>query len=102
MSQRLEDRIKELCARAVSTPQSPELNQVLKDLQAALHEHSQRLRKMAFDRLSVQPERRRSTKYEGTDMCAICGKPIMLEQAKVSADGKPLHGRCFVSEIEGR
>jgi hypothetical protein len=69
MSRRLEDRIKELCARAVSTPESPELNQVLKDLQAALHEHTQRLRKTAFN-LSVRPE--------------------------------PLHGRCFVSEIEGR
>jgi hypothetical protein len=32
-------------------PESPELNQVLKDLQAALHEHSERLRKMAFDRV---------------------------------------------------
>jgi hypothetical protein len=31
----------------------------------------------------------------------FCGKPIMLEQAKVSADGKPLEGRCFVDEIEG-
>ena len=36
MSQRLEDRIKELCAKAVVTPESPELNAILKQLHAAL------------------------------------------------------------------
>jgi hypothetical protein len=100
MLRRLEDRIKELCSKAIATPESPELNQVLKDLQAALREHSQRLRRMAFDRHSVRPDRRSLT-FEVTDRCAICGKPIMLEQSKVSADGKPLHERCFVTEIEG-
>jgi hypothetical protein len=95
MSQRLEDRIKDLCAKAVATPESPELNAILKDLQAALAEHAGRLRKMVFDGLPVHPERR-SLIYEVTDRCAICGKPIMLEQAKVTEDGKPVHGKCYV------
>lgn len=100
MSKRLEDRIKELCAEAIATPESPELNVVLKQLQDALHEHTDRLRDMAASR-RVRVERRSPT-FEVTDRCAICGKPILLEQAKVSADGKPLHERCFVNEIEGK
>jgi hypothetical protein len=28
--------------------------------------------------------------------CAICGKPISLEQSKVSEDGKPVHEECYV------
>ena len=68
MSQRLEDRIKVLCAKALSTPESPELNHVLKDLQAALHEHSERLRKMPFV-CSGRPDRR-STTYEVTERYA--------------------------------
>ena len=47
MSHRLEDRIKELCAKAVITPESPELNEVLKNLQSTLHEHTERLRQLA-------------------------------------------------------
>jgi hypothetical protein len=31
--------------------------------------------------------------------CAICGKPITLEQAKVTEDGKPVHEECFVAKI---
>jgi hypothetical protein len=38
MFRRLEDRIKQLCAKALSTPESPELNEVLKQLQDALHD----------------------------------------------------------------
>jgi formylmethanofuran dehydrogenase subunit E len=94
MSQRLEDRIKELCAKAVVTPESPELNAILKELQAALAEHARRLRKMVFDGVPLHPERRSPTD-EVIDRCAICGKPIMLEQAKVTEDGRPVHGQCY-------
>jgi hypothetical protein len=38
MSQRLEDRIKELCVKATSTPDSSEFNQVLKQLKDALRD----------------------------------------------------------------
>jgi uncharacterized coiled-coil protein SlyX len=58
MSHRLEDRIKELCAKAITLPDSsPELNKVLKELQTALHEHTQRLRKMVAH-FPVPPDRR--------------------------------------------
>jgi hypothetical protein len=49
MRQRLDDRIKDLCAKAVATPQSPELNEILQELQAALAEHTRRLRKLVAD-----------------------------------------------------
>jgi hypothetical protein len=89
LSQRLEDRIKELCAKAVVTPESPELNTILKELQAALAEHARRLRKMVFDGVPIHPERRSLTD-EVIDRCAICGKPTMLEQAKVTEEGRRL------------
>ena len=47
MFQRLEDRIKELCHEAAATPQSPELEQILHNLKAALAEHTRRMRKLA-------------------------------------------------------
>jgi hypothetical protein len=47
MFQRLEDRIKELCHEAAATPQSPELDEILQDLKAALAEHTRRMRKLA-------------------------------------------------------
>ena len=46
MPQQLEDRIKDLCAKAVETPASPQLNEILMQLQASLSEHTQRMRKM--------------------------------------------------------
>jgi hypothetical protein len=98
MSPRLEDRIKQLCAKAVTTPESPELNEILKQLQSALHEHTERLRGIVAARHI--PEERRSTRYEADDRCAICGKPIMLEQAKVTEDRKLVHGKCYVEMIE--
>ena len=94
MSHRLEDRIKELCAKAVVTPESPELSAILKELHAALAEHARRLRKMVLEGLPAHPERR-SLIGEVIDRCAICGKPIMLEQAKVTEDGRPVHGKCY-------
>jgi hypothetical protein len=46
VARRLEDRIRDLCAQAVAAG-SGELNPILSDLKAALHEHTQRLRTMA-------------------------------------------------------
>jgi hypothetical protein len=45
--QRLDDRIKDLCAKAVATPPSTELEGILRQLKDALHEHTEHLRKMA-------------------------------------------------------
>jgi hypothetical protein len=62
MLRRLEDRIRELCAQAVSA-EEPELEIVLAELQAALREHTERLRRLAAAKLTTldenaQPERR--------------------------------------------
>jgi hypothetical protein len=46
VARRLEDRIRDLCTKAVAAG-SGELNPVLSELKAALHEHTQRLRRMA-------------------------------------------------------
>jgi hypothetical protein len=43
----LDDRIKELCAKAIATPPSPELEEILEQLRLALHEHVDRFRTMA-------------------------------------------------------
>jgi hypothetical protein len=51
MSRRLEDRIRELCARAVVTTDLDELNTILTQLRPALREHIELLRKLAADRL---------------------------------------------------
>jgi len=45
--QRLDDRIRELCAKAIITEDAGELRQVLRELRAAIHEHTTRLRKLA-------------------------------------------------------
>ena len=96
MFQRLEDRIKQLCAKVLSTPESPELNEVLKQLQDALHEHTNRLRNMvASRRIRTEP---RSLTFDVVDRCAICGKPIMLEEAKVTEEGRAVHGKCSVAK----
>ena len=96
MFQRLEDRIKQLCAKALSTPESPELNEVLKQLQDALHEHTDRLRDMVASR-RIRTERPSLT-FDVVDRCAICDKPITLEQAKVTADGRPVHSQCYAAK----
>jgi len=57
MERRLEDRIRDLCAKAVSTPESPELDQILADLKRALEEHINRIRARA---LFPQAKERRS------------------------------------------
>ena len=31
--------------------------------------------------------------------CAICGKPIFLEDASVDENGKPVHEECYLTKI---
>jgi hypothetical protein len=50
MLRRLEDRIRDLCAKTVSAPEG-ELEPIISDLKAALREHTQRLRKLAAAKL---------------------------------------------------
>ena len=50
-SRRLEDRIHELCAKALIAPAS-ELGTIVSALKAALHEHTERLRKLAVRELA--------------------------------------------------
>lgn len=57
---RLEDQIRELCARAVVTPESAELDEIFRQLRAALHEHTERLRRLATK--APMPTERRSFK----------------------------------------
>ncbi len=57
MTQTLEDRIKELCGKAVTTPPSPELEQILAELQSALHEHTERLRRITSNYRARQQKR---------------------------------------------
>jgi uncharacterized coiled-coil protein SlyX len=61
MPNQLENRIKELCAKAIELPDSsPELNEVIKELQAVLHQHTSGIRKMAADGLGSPSDRRPS------------------------------------------
>ena len=53
-SRRLEDRIRELCAKAVSAPDSADLNEVMQQLREALREHANRLRQLAARKLRPQ------------------------------------------------
>jgi hypothetical protein len=56
-SRRLEDRIRELCAKAVVTDEPAELNELLAQLASALHEQVDQIRKRVMqDKLA--PERR--------------------------------------------
>ena len=59
MPRRLEDRIKDLCVKAIAAPDSRESNEILRQLQDALHEHNERIRKLAASR-----EERRSPKKD--------------------------------------
>jgi hypothetical protein len=56
-SRRLEDRIRELCTKAVATPEPAEFNKVIQQLREALHEHAKRLRQLAAAK-PPSPERR--------------------------------------------
>jgi hypothetical protein len=52
---RLEDRIKALAASAVACQDPDEFDDVIQQLRAALHEHSQRLRQLAATNLIAKP-----------------------------------------------
>jgi hypothetical protein len=55
---RLDERIRELCAKAVTAPET-ELEAILRELNSALREHTMQLRKLAATKLvggDNQPE----------------------------------------------
>ena len=101
-ARRLEDRIRELCARAVAA-QDSELDPIFSALQRALREHNDRLRKLAAEKLAAWRPRdggvvavaRPPSRVE----CSLCSKPIPLEDSKVSEDGRPMHEECYVSKL---
>ena len=55
-SRRLEDRIRELCTKAVAADASADFSEVMRQLREALREHSNRLRQLAARKL--RPEGR--------------------------------------------
>lgn len=58
MYRRLEDRIRDLCAKAAAYPDSPELEKVIQELRVALQEHTKRIRlRLQFP---ISPDRRRT------------------------------------------
>jgi len=52
---RLEDRIQDLAGKAVAAHDPEELADILRQLRAALHEHANRLRKLAAEKLITLP-----------------------------------------------
>jgi hypothetical protein len=62
---RLEDRIRGLCDRALATQDAREFDSIIADLQGALREHSERLRKRVatgvFKGENVLPLERRAS-----------------------------------------
>jgi len=58
-SRRLEDRIRELCSKAAAASYPLEFRQAVRNLKAAIHEHSERLRGMA-DSKPLRSDRRKS------------------------------------------
>ena len=58
-SRRLEDRIRNLCAKAMVTTDPTELSGILEQLRAALRDHVARLRRLAAG-FRLPPERRHS------------------------------------------
>ena len=62
MNRRLEDRIRELCAKVVNNPGTLEWNEILRELSTALHEHTHRMRKLIME-LPVRGERRSADQY---------------------------------------
>jgi predicted component of type VI protein secretion system len=102
-ARRLEDRIRELCAHAV-TAQESELESIFSALQHALREHNDRLRKLAAEKLAAWHSREAGISVlqpvlRASFACAICSKPIPLEDSKVSEDGLPIHEECYVAKL---
>lgn len=56
MNRRLEDRIRELCALATVARHDDERELILSALKAALHEHAERLKKTAVQKLVTHEE----------------------------------------------
>jgi len=54
-SRRLEDRIRELCTKAVATSDPTEFDAVMQHLREALREHAKRLGQLAAAKLGQQP-----------------------------------------------
>jgi hypothetical protein len=59
MRRHLEDHIRELCSKAVSAPDN-ELGPIIKELQAALHEHNERIKRLAAQKLGPDKLNQRS------------------------------------------
>jgi len=60
-ARRLDDRIYDLCAKAISTPEGPELENTIKELQVAIREVTNRIRHRLIPpgperRVAPQPE----------------------------------------------
>jgi hypothetical protein len=62
MNRRLEDRIRELCAKVMVNPSTPEWNEILRELSTALHEHTRRMRKLIAE-LPIRRERRSADQF---------------------------------------
>ena len=62
MNRRLEDRIRELCAKVLVNPSTPEWNEILRELSTALHEHTRRMRKLIAE-LPIRRERRSADQF---------------------------------------
>jgi len=56
-SRRMEDKIRNLCARAVAAGDN-DFQEAISELQSALHEHAQELRKTLIEQLGGRRDRR--------------------------------------------
>jgi hypothetical protein len=86
------------------TAQESELDWIFTALQQALREHNQRLRKLAAGQLTTwRPRDGGTTVGQPASRvpfeCALCNKPIPLEDSKVSEDGRPMHEECYVAKL---
>jgi len=73
-SRRLNDRILGLCEQAIITPAGSELNQIFRELHAALGEHNSRLRNTA---LTPLPNRRKPNQSEGQTSSTHAGRWVL-------------------------
>jgi uncharacterized coiled-coil protein SlyX len=55
LSRRLEDRIRELCALAISETEIDASNEILRDLQSSVRQYTEQLRKRAASALAGVP-----------------------------------------------
>jgi hypothetical protein len=117
---RLEDKIRELCAKATATSNSTELNEIFAQLKASLREHIQRFRRSASKypygrerrqlpsvekpgRLFMQlpnASRPRSLESAPSFLCEPCDRLLSLETAKRDDDGKSVHEECHAQKLK--